>query len=51
MPVFLLGLLLGALSGFGTYLYTGHAQLGAAVGLIAAVLTWLGIWSLIFASD
>lgn len=42
MPVFLLGLGLGALFGGGTFLATGVGQLAVAVGLVFAVLTWLG---------
>lgn len=42
MPLFLLGVAFGALSGVGTYAYTGAGQLSAAVGIIAAVLTWAG---------
>ncbi|MFE4328714.1 hypothetical protein ACFRQM_04445 [Streptomyces sp. NPDC056831] len=43
MPLFLLGVALGALSGVCTYAYTGHGNLAAIVGIIAAVLTWCGI--------
>ena len=42
MPVFLLGLFLGGLFGGGTYWLTGVGQLAAAVGVVVAVLTWLG---------
>lgn len=42
MAVFLLGLVLGALSGGGTYALTGLGQLALAVGGVVAVLTWLG---------
>ncbi|MFD3815130.1 hypothetical protein ACFWRZ_08690 [Streptomyces rubiginosohelvolus] len=51
MFTFLLGLLLGALSGIGTHLFTGDPQLGAIVGVIAAVVTWLGIAVLVFCTD
>lgn len=42
VPVFLLGLALGALFGGGTFLTTGVGHLAVAVGLVVAVLTWLG---------
>lgn len=42
MPLFLLGIALGTLSGVGTYAFTGAGQLSAAVAIIAAVLTWCG---------
>ncbi|MGW7090085.1 hypothetical protein ACWGH2_42250 [Streptomyces sp. NPDC054871] len=50
MRIFLLGVLLGALSGGGAYHYTGHPQLSAAVGLVAAVATWLGVTTVIVGS-
>ncbi|MFE7899208.1 hypothetical protein ACFU3E_17095 [Streptomyces sp. NPDC057424] len=51
MPTFILGVLLGAISGGITYGLTSDGQLAAIVGAIAAVLTWLGIASLILADD
>lgn len=42
MPLFLLGLALGGFSGGGTYWLTGHGQLALAVGVVVAVLAWLG---------
>ncbi|MCI4045460.1 hypothetical protein [Streptomyces sp. TRM75563] len=51
MTLFLLGLALGALSGVGTYAYTGAGGLAAAVGIIAAVLTWCGIATLAVLND
>lgn len=51
MPLFLLGLALGALSGIGTYAYTGAGDLATAVGIIAAVLTWCGIATLAILDD
>lgn len=51
MPTFLLGLVLRAISGGATYGLTADGQLAAIVGAIAAVLTWLGIASLIIADD
>ncbi len=43
MPLFLLGLLLGALSGLVTYGLTDETQLSLIAAAIAAVLTWLGL--------
>lgn len=43
MPLFLLGLLLGAISGVVTYGLTADSQLASIAGIIAAVLTWLGL--------
>lgn len=40
MPTFLLGLLLAALSGVGTYAYTSSGQLTAIVAAVVAVCTW-----------
>ncbi|MFF0166818.1 hypothetical protein [Streptomyces prasinus] len=51
MPVFILGLLLGAVSGGVTYGLTADPQLSGIVGAISAVLTWLGLATLIFADD
>jgi len=51
MPLFLLGLVLGGLSGGITYGLTADGQLAAIVGAVAAVLTWLGIAALIIADD
>ncbi|WP_406002940.1 hypothetical protein [Streptomyces sp. NBC_00829] len=48
MPIFVLGILLGALSGGGTFHYTGDPQLSEAAGLIAAVATWLGLATILF---
>ncbi|MBD0838773.1 hypothetical protein [Streptomyces sp. TRM68416] len=42
MPVFLLGLVLAALSGGGTWALTADGQLALVVGVVVAVLTWLG---------
>ncbi|MFI2437395.1 hypothetical protein [Streptomyces sp. NPDC018693] len=41
MP-FLLGLVLGGASGAGTYALTGLGQLALIVGVVVAVLAWLG---------
>jgi hypothetical protein len=46
VPLFLLGIALGALSGLGTYVFTTDGQLAAIVGIVCAVLTWLGIATL-----
>ncbi|MGW0562930.1 hypothetical protein ACWDZ4_20480 [Streptomyces sp. NPDC003016] len=51
MPLFLLGLFLGGLSGCGTYLYTGDSTLGAAVGVIVMVLAWLCIGTVVILDD
>ncbi|WP_416975633.1 hypothetical protein [Streptomyces sp. 4F14] len=51
MPTFILGLVLAALSGGITYGLTTDGQLAAIVGTIAAVLTWLGIATLLIADD
>ncbi|WP_394436208.1 hypothetical protein [Streptomyces sp. SGAir0957] len=51
MPLFLLGLALGGISGGVTFGLTADGQLAAIVGGIAAVLTWLGIAALIFVDD
>lgn len=51
MPLFLLGLVLGGISGGVTYGLTTDGQVAAIVGGIAAILTWLGIATLIFAND
>lgn len=51
MPVFLLGLGLGGLSGLVTYGLTADVGLSLIVAGIAAVLTWLGIAALIFIND
>jgi hypothetical protein len=42
VPVFLLGLGLGALFGGGTFAASGVWHLAIAVGVLFAVLTWLG---------
>lgn len=51
MPVFMLGIALGTLSGIGTYVCTGEQQLAAIVGIIAAVLTWCGLATLAILDD
>lgn len=51
MPRFILGLVLGALSGGVTFGLTADGQLAAIIGVIAAVLTWLGLATLIIADD
>lgn len=43
MPLFLLGLLLGAISGAVTHWLTADVQLALIAGGIATVLTWLGL--------
>jgi hypothetical protein len=51
MPVFVLGVALGAISGGITYGLSADGQLAAIVAVVAAVLTWLGIATLIIADD
>lgn len=51
MPVFIAGLLLGAISGGGTYAFTGDGQLGAIVGVVVAVLCWLGVAAVVLIDD
>ncbi|WP_159392942.1 hypothetical protein [Streptomyces cyaneogriseus] len=51
MPVFLLGVALGGLSGGVTFGLTADGHVAAIVGVIAAVLTWLGIAAFIAVDD
>lgn len=51
MRTFLLGLFLGGVSGGIAQHFTGDPQLAAAVGVVAAVATWLGMATLIFVFD
>ncbi|MFB7711626.1 hypothetical protein [Streptomyces sp. NPDC056105] len=51
MPLFILGLVLGAPSGGVTYGLTADGQLAAIAAAIAAILTWLGIASVLFLND
>jgi hypothetical protein len=51
VPVFLLGVALGGISGGLTHGLTTDSHLAVLVGIIAAVLTWLGIAALIIAND
>ena len=51
MPLFILGLALGGISGGVTFGLTADGQLAAIVGIIAAVLTWFGLATLLFADD
>ncbi|MFF5891201.1 hypothetical protein ACFY72_20820 [Streptomyces globisporus] len=51
MPLFLLGLLLGALSGLVTYGFTSDNQLSLIAAAIAAVLTWLGLATFLALDD
>ncbi|MEU3426617.1 hypothetical protein [Streptomyces gardneri] len=48
---FILGLLLGGLSGGITYALTADSGAALVVGIIAAVLTWLGLATLLIADD
>jgi hypothetical protein len=40
---FLTGVLLGALSGTATYLYSADSTLGALVGIVVMILAWCGV--------
>ncbi|MEV5977528.1 hypothetical protein [Streptomyces sp. NPDC052114] len=51
MPLFLLGIVLGGISGGVTYGLTADGQLAAIIAVIGAVLTWLGIATLLIADD
>ena len=51
MPLFILGLALGALSGGVTYGLTTDGQTAAIVAAAATILTWLGIACVIFLDD
>lgn len=51
MPLFLLGLACGLISGAATYAYTGHGPISTAVGIIAAALTWVGTITLAILDD
>ncbi|MER8083815.1 hypothetical protein ABTZ57_01300 [Streptomyces sp. NPDC094048] len=51
MPLFLLGLTLGGASAGTTYWWTADSQAAAVVGIIAAVLTWLGVTTFIALDD
>ncbi|MDW4900631.1 hypothetical protein RB625_19670 [Streptomyces californicus] len=51
MPLFLLGLLLGSLSGLVTYGLTDETQLALIAAAIAAVLTWLGLAAFLALDD
>ncbi|WP_157877365.1 hypothetical protein [Streptomyces odonnellii] len=46
MPTFLIAVLLGLISGGGTYAYTGNADLAAIVGLVVFAAVWLGIYAI-----
>lgn len=43
MPIFFLGLLLGGLSGGGTYWLTQDGGLATLIGVVAAIVTWCGV--------
>lgn len=51
MPVFILGLLLGALSGGGTYLFTEDSGLSLLIGLAVAVAVWFGTMLIVVLDD
>ena len=51
MFLFILGIVLGGVSGGATFGLTADGQLAAIIGVIAAVLTWFGLATLIVADD
>ncbi|MDG9703763.1 hypothetical protein [Streptomyces sp. DH37] len=51
MPHFLIGLLLGALSGGVTYHFTADGRLAAIIGVIVFLAAWLGIWAVLVIDD
>jgi hypothetical protein len=51
MPLFLLGLALGALSGGATYLITTDSLIAGVAAAVAAVLTWLGVGVFVLLND
>lgn len=51
MPTFLAGLFLGGVSGGATQYFTSDPRLAAAVGVVAAVVTWLGSATLLVVFD
>ncbi|MFS0695110.1 hypothetical protein [Streptomyces nitrosporeus] len=51
MPLFMLGVALGTLSGICTYALTTDGHLSAIIGAIAATLTWLGLATLAILDD
>lgn len=51
MPTFLAGLALGGISGGVTYALTTDDHLAALAAVIAAVLTWLGVATLLLFDD
>jgi hypothetical protein len=48
---FLLGLLLGGISGGGTYALTADGHLAAIVSAVVTIACWLGITAVIFIDD
>lgn len=51
MPTFLAGLILGAISGGGTWIFTHDSALSALVAAAVAVCCWLGIACVLFLDD
>ncbi|GGW99666.1 hypothetical protein [Streptomyces chryseus] len=51
MNRFTLGLLLGGISGGFTFALTADTTPAVVVGVIAAVLTWLGLATFLIAND
>ncbi|MFJ6935714.1 hypothetical protein [Streptomyces sp. NPDC101132] len=51
MPLFVLGLVLGVISGGFTYGLTADGGLASLVGVGAAVATWLGVALLVVVDD
>lgn len=51
MPIFFLGLLLGGLSGGGTYWLTQEGGLATLIGAVAAIVTWCGYALIVLVHD
>ncbi|MFG2826072.1 hypothetical protein ACGFWI_01090 [Streptomyces sp. NPDC048434] len=51
MITFLLGLLLGGISGGGTYALTTDSHLALVVGGVVTIACWLGVAAVIFIDE